>query len=226
MPMSRVLMALLALSLANAPAAAQQMQNVPTAQQTSPAPATSGLKVGVLEIQQALERTKEGQKAMEELQVQFAPRNAELQKIAQEIQELENQMRRQERTLSEEARLQLSRQLELKRRQGQRMQEDIQAEFQIAQSDHVNKILAKMQKAIDQYARERGYSIIINRSVNPDPVLYAAPAVDITDDIIRLYDQFYPLAASPPAGGAQKPAAQPAQPAPQPPQPKPPQPPR
>jgi len=217
----RVLMALIILSLLSLPLVGQQMENVPAAQQAPPA-ATTTLKVGVLDMQEALERTKEGQKAMEDLQAQFGPRNAELQKLAQEIQDLENQLRRQERTLSDDARIQLSRQLDLKRRAAQRLQEDIQADFQVVQSDHANRILGKLQRVIDQYARERGFAIIINSSANPNPVIYAAPAVEITQDIIRLYDQLYPLpAAQPAATGAQKPPATPA-----PPQPRPPQPPR
>lgn len=221
MRVRQVLIGLVALGLLGVPLAAQRMENVPQAQQAPAAPAAA-LKVGVLDLQEALGRTKEGQKASEELQAEFAPRNAELQKLAQEIQEMDSRLRTQERTLSDDARVQLSRQLEQKRRAAQRLQEDIQADFQAAQNEHIAKIWANMQKVIDQYAREKGYTIVINSaSANPSPVIYVAPSVEITDDLVRLYDQLYPVAA-PPA----KPAARPATPPPpQPQQQKPPQPP-
>ena len=224
MQLRHVLIALLAMGLASAPLLAQRMENVPQAQQP-PAPAPAGLKVGVLDLNDAMARTKEGQKAFEELQAQFGPRQAELQKLAQDVQELEGQLRAQERTLSENARVQLGRQLEQKRRSAQRMNEDLQADLQTAQNDHLAKIWANMQKVIDQYAREKGYGIVINSAAtNPSAVIYAAPAIEITDDVVRLYDQLYPVAATPPAGPA-KPPARPTPPA-QPPQQKPPPPPR
>ncbi|MBI4462017.1 MAG: OmpH family outer membrane protein [Acidobacteria bacterium] len=223
MRVSYRLISLLVLGLVSLPLVAQQMQNVPAAQPaTTPAP---GLRVGVLDVQEAIERTQEGQKATEDLQAQFGPRNSELQKLAQEIQEIENQLRRQERTLSDDARLQLARQVEQKRRQATRLQEDIQADFQIAQNDHIGKIWGKMQRVIDQYAREKGFAVIINSSTNPSPVIYAAPAVEITQDVIQLYDQLHPVAAAPAASsGPAKPAPRPAQPSAQ--QQPPPQPPR
>ncbi|MFQ5926815.1 MAG: OmpH family outer membrane protein [Terriglobia bacterium] len=213
MTLRHSLLALVALGLLSFPLAGQQMENVPAARQTRPAPVATTLKVGVLDIQNAVGRTQEGQKAMEELQAQFAPRNAELQKLAQEIQELENQLRRQERTLSDDARVRLIRQLDQKRRTAQRLQEDLQTDFQIAQSDFIGKILTKMQKVIDQYARQNGFGVIINSSANPTPVIYRASALDVTDDIIRLYDQLYPTTTKAPAPGSQaKPPAKPTSP--------------
>lgn len=234
MRLSHLSLAALALSLLAWPlhapdSGAQQMESVPQAQ-SAPSATAPVLKVGVLDLNEAVGRTKEGQKASEDLQAQFSPRNAELQKLAQEIQELENQLRMQERTLSDDARLQIARRIDQKRRTAQRLQEDFQADLQIVQNEHLGKIWANMQKVIDQYAREKGYGVVINSAAtNPSPVIYAASAVDITEDIIRLYDQQYPVQEKPAASGGQakpapKPAPPPAQTPPPPAQPKPPQP--
>jgi hypothetical protein len=69
---------------------------------------------------------------------------------------------------------------------------------------------------LDKYSRENGYAIIFDTSAQSTPVIYAANQIDITQDIIRLYDQNYPAKS---AGGtkpaapkpAQKPATQPGQ---------------
>ncbi|MFQ5816719.1 MAG: OmpH family outer membrane protein [Terriglobia bacterium] len=209
------LIGLVALGLLTIPLAGQEMENVPPARQTAAPPSATTLKVAVLDLQAAVWRTQEGQEAQEEMQAQFAPHSAELQKLVQEIQEIENRLRTQERTLSNEARTQLVRDLDRKRRTGQRLQEDLQTDSQIAQNDHAGTILEKMQKVIDQYAREKGYAIVINSSANPNPVIYRAPAVEITDDVIRLYDQLYPVATKPAeATGQAKPPAKPSSPQP------------
>lgn len=207
-----MLMGLAAVTLLSTSMSAQQLEEVPQAKPTPPA--VPGLKVGILDVQEAIARTREGEKASEELQAEFGPRQTELQKLAQEIADLENQLRTQERTLSDEARLQLLRQLDKKRRTAQRRQEDLQSDLQVAQSDRMNSIWKKMQRVLDQYARERGYAIIINSSPANSSVIYAAPAVDITEDIVRLYDEAHPVAAgtqpaAPSGQGQQKRPSQP-----------------
>lgn len=207
-----MLMGLAAVTLLSTSMSAQQLEEVPQAKPTPPA--VSGLKVGILDVQGAIARTREGEKASEELQAEFGPRQTELQNLAQEIADLENQLRTQERTLSDEARLQLLRQLDRKRKVAQRRQEDLQTDLQVAQSDRMNSIWKKMQRVLDQYAREKGYAIIINSSPANSSVIYAAPAVDITEDIVRLYDEAHPVAAgtqsaAPSGQGQQKPPSQP-----------------
>jgi len=207
-----ILMALMAVAVLSPSVMAQRLEEVP---QAKPAPAAvAGLKVGILDVQEAIGRTQEGRKASEELQAEFGPRQTELQKLTQEIADLENQLRTQERTLSDEARVRLLRQLDNKRRAAPRSQEDLQDDVQVAQSDRINAIWAKMQRVLDQYAREKGYAIIINSSPANSPVIYAAPAVDITEDIVRLYDEAHPVAtskqpAAPASQPQQKPPAQP-----------------
>lgn len=190
----RVLLILLAAGLLLAvPLAAQQFENVPQQKPAAPA-AVTGVNFGIIDIQAAMARTQEGKKAVEALQAQFGPRQAELEKLQNDIRDLENQLRTQERTLAVEARLQLQRQIEAKRKALTRAQQDFQDEAQQAQEDHLSAIADKMQRIIDQYAREKNLSVIFN-VFQGGPIVFATPAVDITDDVVRLYDQTYPVAA-------------------------------
>ena len=73
---------------------------------------------------------------------------------------------------------------------------------------------------LDRYARENGYVAILDTSAQNTPILFASTNIDVTQDIVKLYDQAYPVknaASSTPA----KPA--PTRPATQPPAAKPPQ---
>jgi len=194
-------------------AAAQQFENVPQAQPTVPAaPAVPGIKIGIINVQLAMARTQEGRKASEDLQARFTPRQAELEKEREALRDLENQLRTQERTLSDDARFQLGRQIETKRKIITRMEQDLREEAEQAQEELVERIANKMQQVVDRYARENGLSLILN-VFQGGPVIFAVPSVDITDPVTRLYDQTYPLAAAPPP--AQQPAPRPQQPRPQ-----------
>jgi len=189
---------LLSLALAlTTVAAAQTFENVPQAKPagTADPAAGPGVKIGIINIQVAMIRTQEGRKASEELQARFTPRQAELQKLQDDIRGLEDQLRTQERTLSEDARAQILRDIETKRKQGTRLQQDLQEDYEDAQSNVINQLGEKMQRVIDRYARENSLNLIFN--VSPGgPIIFATPTVDITDDIIKLYDQTYPVQAA------------------------------
>lgn len=178
---------------------AQQFENVPEAKSAAVAPAVN---IAVVDFQAAMVNTAEGKKAAEDLRAQFNPRNAELDKIRQEIRDLENQLRTQERTLSDEARGQLLRQLDLKRKMGTRMEQDLRDELELAQNEIINRIGQKVQQVINQYAQEKSLSLVLNISQGDSTVVFATRAVNITTDIIQLYDKTFPVqaAAAPPAG--------------------------
>lgn len=204
---SRVMISVLAATLlAVAPTAAQQFESVPQAQSTpiTAAPA-AGSQIGVLNFQLAMTRTQEGQKALQELEARFLPQQQELQKLQEEIRALEEQIRSQGRTLSDEARREILREAEQKQKRGTRLQQDLQDEMQNAQGDYINDIGGKMQQVLNRYGRENNLSVIFNVSAQGGSILQWSPAVDITDEVIQLYDQTYPVQTS--STGQQAPTA-------------------
>ena len=69
----------------------------------------------------------------------------------------------------------------------------------------------KMMAVLEKYATQNGFAVVLDVSNPQTPVLWAASAVDITNDIVKLYDQAYPGTAAAPAAkpAAQTPAARP-----------------
>lgn len=192
------------------------------AQGGASAPPAATSKVGVLNVRQAIVSTAEGKQASAELQSQFSARQNELENLSKQIEDLRNRLRTGERTLSDEEKARLTRQGELMTRQLQRKQEELQEELNAAQGEVIERIGRKLLDVLDRYARENGFSVVFDTSVQSQPVIYAASQIDVTQDIIRLYDQAYPVkTASQPAPAQPRP--QPGTPKPQPPAPKPPQ---
>jgi len=183
----------------------------------SPAPATS--KVGVLNVRLAIVNTAEGKQASAELQSQFAARQNELENLRKQIEDLQSRLRSGERTLSDDEKTRLQRQGEIVARQFQRKQDELQEDTNAAQGEVVDRIGRKMLEVLDRYARENGYTAVFDTSGQNSPVIYASSQIDVTQDIIRLYDQAYPV-----KGGATPPRPQPGTPKPQSQTPKPPQP--
>jgi len=175
----------------------------------------AAMKVGVINIQAAIAGTAEGKQAAAELQSQFSPRTAELQNLQKQIQDLGARVQNGQTTLSDEEKARLQHQYEQQSRLFQRKQQEFQDDSNDAQQEVVNRIGRKMIDVIDKYSKENNYSVILDESSQQTPVIYAANQIDVTQDIIRIYDQSYPVktaSTSSPAKPAPKPA--PATPAP------------
>ena len=167
------------------------------------APVTT--KVGVINVQAAIASTAEGKQAAAELQSQFAPRTTELQNLQKQIEDLRNRLQTGQSTLSDEEKARLQREGDQLTRAFQRKQQEFQDDTNDAQQDVVNRIGRKLVDVLNKYAKENSYSVILDDSSQQTPVLYAANPIDVTQDIIRLYDQSYPVKT-----GAATPAPRPA----------------
>ncbi|MBI4459977.1 MAG: OmpH family outer membrane protein [Acidobacteria bacterium] len=173
-------------------------------------------KLAIMNIQGAIAQSTEGQQAAKELQTRFAPKRAELEKQQREIMDLQNQLRSQERVLSDDARTKLLRTIDDKTKAFNRTNEDATSEFQQAEQDAVNQIGQKMMGVVSEYAKKNSYGLILD--VSQTPVLYADAALDVTEDIIGLYNQMTAkTGGAEPAPGQS--SATPAAPAPEPPKP-------
>lgn len=176
------------------------------AQGAAPAAAgASGSKIGVINVRQAIVTTAEGKQASAELQTQFATRQAELEALNKQIADLRQRLSAGQATLSQEEQARLTRQGELLARQLQRKQDEYQEDVNASQGEVIDKIGRKMIDVLDRYARENGYVVILDSSAQNTPILYASNQIDVTQDIIKLYDQAYPLKA----GSATAPKATP-----------------
>jgi outer membrane protein len=162
------------------------------AQAAAPA-AQAGSKVGVINIQAAIASTAEGKQAAAELQSQFTPRMNELQSLQKQIEDLRNRLQNGQSTLSDEEKARLTREGDQSTRAYQRKQQELQDDTNDAQQEVVNRIGRKLVDILNKYSKDNGYAVVLDDSSQQTPVIYAANQIDVTQDIIRLYDQSYPV---------------------------------
>ena len=165
-------------------------------------------KVAVINIQSAIISTNDGKKAAGEIQSRFSPKKAEVDRRQGEISQLQDQLNRGRNTLSEEARQNLTREIDQKNKALTRFTEDAQAELQQEEQKAMGELFGRVMQVIDKYAKDNSYTLVLDVSSQQTPVLYASNTIDITKDIIELYDKSSPPAASAaPASGIVKPPA-------------------
>ncbi len=165
-------------------------------------------KVGVINIQQAMLATKDGQKAAQELSARFEPKRKEIEAKNAEIAQLQEQFRKIQNTASEDQRAKLARDIDQKQKALQRDGEDAEAEFNQDRERTLGELGNRLMQVIDKYARENAYALILDVSSQQSPVLYMANNIDVTAEIIKAFDAANAAAA--PAATPKPPAAKPA----------------
>ena len=168
------------------------------------AQATTPTKVAIIHVQNAILSTKDGQKAATDLQGTFAPKKADLDKKQQDLAGLQDQLKKGSATMSDEAKTKLMRDIDAGTTRLNRETQDAQADLDEAQGKLMQELGNKMMAIVEKYATQNGFALVLDVSNPQTPVLWAASAVDITNDIVKLYDQAYPAGSSAP--GSAKPA--------------------
>jgi outer membrane protein len=171
-------------------------------------------KYAVINIQGALVTTRDGQKAAGELESKAGPRRKELEGKQNEINSLKEQLQKGSNTLSEQAKQELYRKIEARTTSLKRDVEDAEADWNQEQQKVLQQLGRKMMAVIDKYAKDNGYALILDVSSPQTPVLYASNTIDITKDIIDLYDKGSGTAAPAPGPPAAAKPTTPAKPAP------------
>ena len=172
-------------------------------------------KVAIIHVQNAILQTKDGQKAAADLQARFAPKKADLDKKQADIAALQDTLRKGSATMSEEAKAKLMRDIDANNKSLQRDTEDAQADLDQEQGKIMQELGNKVMAVLEKYATANGYALVLDVSNQQTPVLWASQTIDITTDIVKLYDQANPgtaapAAAKPPVGAAPaRPAAAP-----------------
>ena len=163
-------------------------------------------KIGVIDMQSALLGTKDGQKAAAELKAKFSPKELELQKKQQELQARQDQYRKTENTISDEAKNSLQAEIATLTKSLQRDSDDARQDLDAEQQRILQDLGQRMMQVIQKYAADKQLTMIFDVSGQPNNLIYASNQSDITRDIIALYDSALPAPAPARTPGTTSPA--------------------
>jgi len=152
--------------------------------------ASTGNKIGTINIEQAIFASNEGQRDFEALIKKLEPKQTELKNMNDEVESLKKQLSTQGDKLNDDSRGALVKQVEDKQKKLERSVQDARDDAQSQQNEIAQRILQKMAPIIVKYAGDKGFGLIMDTS-NPwpqGPVLWAGPSVDITKAIVDAYN--------------------------------------
>ena len=146
-------------------------------------------KVGFVNSQDILSGTAEGKKNLVELDGFWAGKQKDFDTRNQGINTLQQNIMAQQRTLGADALAQMQRDLVQKQTDLSRFQEDARAEGNQKQTEILQAISQKVQVIIEEYAKNNAFAVIF---VVDQSQAYVSPKLDVTAEIIKLYDERYP----------------------------------
>jgi len=189
---------------------------VPAIYAQAPVAAAPG-KVAVIQFQAAVLSTQEGQQAQAALKTKFDPRKNQLEKRQADLQAIDEKLKKGGATFGADVRGKLEKDLAAGTRSLNNDAEDLNNDVQEEQNKVMQGMASRMGDIIKDYATKNGYSIVIDVSSQQSSVLWASPAVNITEAIVKLYDQANPVkggtaSASPAPATPKPPAPSPAKP--------------
>ena len=147
-------------------------------------------KIGVVNSQEVLEKSAEGKRVMAQIQDRDKKNQDAIAKLDEDIRNLETRINTQRLTLTQEALMNMSSDLEKKRTERKRFAEDSLREMQEFTARLFQRVQNELLPIIEQIGKDKGMDLIFDLARSG--AIYFNPLVDMTQDVISRYDASKP----------------------------------
>jgi len=144
-------------------------------------------RLGYVDVQKVLLRSAAGIAARDELEKEKAGMQKQVDARRDEVEKLRDELAKKGLLLSSEARKEKDETIERKIRDLRRLAEDLEKELQRKEQAMTQKLLQEIGGVVERYGKEKAYLVIFEK--RGAGVIYGDGEADVTEDVIRLYDQ-------------------------------------
>jgi len=187
-----------------APAQAPPPPAAPVAAPQPPAPFPAGAKIAFIDFQRVAAESVEGQNSTGKINALVTKKQAEGAEKAKALQANQQKLAQSGAVMSESARAALEKDIERQTREGERFQQDAQAEINELQQELQLDFQKKILPIVQQVREEKGLQLLFSRA--DAGIVSWDPGIDLTTDVIKKLDAITPKSAAP-AAAAPRPAA-------------------
>ena len=149
-------------------------------------------KIGFVDAERAVAQVEEGKVKLAELQTWQAPYHTKLDSLREQVLAFRDQIAAQQGTASEEAIAEI-----------ERNQLDVMREFEDARRDYERKLENKKAEVLStittriggiasEYGKANDFDAVF--VLGAQPVIYVADSANLTDKVIEIYNQRFPVA--------------------------------
>jgi outer membrane protein len=146
--------------------------------------AADSIKIGYVDMQKLIDQSDEAKKVRSTLESLKSSKEKELEKMVTTARKLEDDLKKQQNILSDDAKKAKIDELEKMDRDIRRFVSDSEAELAKKQRELDNSILTELVGIIQKLGQEGDYTLILPSTV----ILYSSKGIDITDTVMKKYN--------------------------------------
>jgi|SRR6516165_2436643 outer membrane protein len=142
--------------------------------------AAADYKIGFVNTERLFREAAPAKRAQQKIEKEFASRDADIQKLAKQVQALQASLDKDGATMAETERRNKERDLANQSRDLQRLQREFREDLNMRRNEELSGLQERANKVILQIAADEKFDLILQ-----DPVVYASQRIDITDKVIK-----------------------------------------
>jgi Skp family chaperone for outer membrane proteins len=151
-----------------------------------PAPFPAGAKIAFFNPQAVFQASSDGRAAVARVNALIQKKQTENADKAKLLQGNQQKLQTSGSVMNEAARVQLEKEIEKQTKDGERFQQDAQAEINELQQEVQNEFVKKLSPIVEQIATEKGLHLVFNASESG--IAWATPGLDLTGEVIKKLD--------------------------------------
>jgi len=141
--------------------------------------AAAETKIGVVNTERVLRDAAPAVRAQKKIEKEFEKRDQEMQRLAKQLQALQEALEKNAVTMSESEKRNKEREFSDLNRDFQRKQREFREDLNQRRNEELASVLERANKAIKSIAEAEKFDVILQEAA------YVAPRVDITDKVIK-----------------------------------------
>ena len=164
-----------------------------TAPAQPPAPFPAGAKTAFINPQRIFQESAEGKAALTRINTLIQKKQTDAQEKQKALQANQQKLQNSGSVMNDAARSQLEKEIERQQVEGQRFQQDAQAEINELQNEVQQDFIKKVSPVIEAVAKDKGVQMVFD--LQNAGLAWWDPGLDLTADVIKKLDGAKPAAA-------------------------------
>jgi outer membrane protein len=160
----------------------------------APAARAAETRVGFVDLRRAVNEVEEGKAAMAVLKKDFEEKQKQLDAKQSELEALRSDFEKQQAVLSDQVKQAKAAELDKRMGELRQLYMQLQQDLSAREQEGMKGLLEKMAGLVKEIAEAEGFQMVLEKS--DAGVVWAQPALDVTNELVRKYNTRYPKGAA------------------------------
>src|SRR3954470_14546631 len=146
--------------------------------------ARAQVKIGYVDVQRAIQETEEGKSARTRLRGEFEQHKAAIDKKGADLEKMQQEYDKQQAVLSDDAKRKKQEEFQKLLVDARKSASDLQEDLAGKEQQAMQSILQKLNAVVAEIAERESINFVMDKA----SLLYAPQAADITNEVVRRYN--------------------------------------